>query len=157
MNLKMLSEPISTITCCLEGFFVVMLILSFTLSRLLMVLYISSIFFKEILEKLYLIFNIFLILENEACTYKCLSLLLELPIRLLSLFWKNFNFFRISLLGLGRIGDRTLEISAFLPILYISAFLSSLLLEFFGVNLDAMFYQNVLLWLSVFKEFHLAL
>jgi len=57
-----------------------------------MVLCISSIFFKEMLGKLSLIFNISLTLENEACIYKYLSLLLELPIGLLSLFWKNENF-----------------------------------------------------------------
>ena len=44
------------------------------------------------LGKLSLIFNISLTLENEACIYKYLSLLLELPIGLLSLFWKNENF-----------------------------------------------------------------
>ena len=67
---------------------------------------------------------------------------------------EEFWFFRIFLLGLDEIGGRTLEISAFLPVLCVSAFLSGLLLKFFGVNLNITFCQNVLLWLSVFKEFH---
>jgi len=99
--LEMLSEPI--------GLFVVMLILSFILPGLLIVLYISSTFFEEILKKLSLIFNIFLILKNKAYVYKCLFLLLESSIGLLSLFWKNFDFFRIFLLSLDRIeGKKTL-------------------------------------------------
>ena len=73
INLEMLSEPINTITCHLENLFVIMLILGFILPGLLIVLYISFIFFDKILEKLSLIFNISLTLENEACTYKHLS------------------------------------------------------------------------------------
>ena len=73
MNLEMLLEPIGTITCHLEDLFVIMLILGFILPGLLIVLYISFIFFDKILEKLSLIFNISLTLENEACTYKHLS------------------------------------------------------------------------------------
>jgi len=98
----MLSKPIS--------FFVVMLILGFILPGLLTVLYISIIFFKEMLEKLSLIFNISLTLEDKACVYEYLFLLLELPIGLLSLFWNNFDFFRIFLLGLGGIEGRTSKI-----------------------------------------------
>jgi len=93
---------------------VVMLILSFTLSELLMVLYVYFILFEEILEKLSLIFNILLILEDKACVYEHLSLL-ELSVKILLLFWKNFNFFRVSLLSLDGIEDRTLEISALWP------------------------------------------
>ena len=63
------------------------------------------------LEKLSLIFNIFLTLEDEACVYEHLFLLLELPIGLLSLFWNNFDLFRI-LLGLGGKEGGTSKISA---------------------------------------------
>ena len=56
-----------------------------------------------------------------------------------------------------KIGGGTLKIPAFLFILYISDFLSDLLLTFFGVNLDTTFCWNILLWLLVFKEFHIAL
>ena len=55
---------------------------------------------------------------------------------LYSYFQKNFDFFRISLLGLNKIEGRTLEISAFLSALCVSVFLSGLLLKFFKINLD---------------------
>ena len=125
--------------CHLEGLFVVIFILDFGLLGMLMVLCISSIFFKEILGKLSLIFKISLILGNKACTYDCLFLLLDLPIGFLFLFWKNFDFFKISLLGLGEIGDGTLETSTFLPIFDISAFLVEFLVGFFGVNFEVTF------------------
>jgi len=81
-----------------------MLILGLSLPELLIVLCISSIFFKEMFRKLFLIFKIFLTLGDETCTYDQLSLLLVFSIGFLSLFWKNFDFFRISLLGLEEIG-----------------------------------------------------
>jgi len=99
INLEILSESIGIITCCLEGSFVVILILSFTLSGLLIVLCIFSIFFKEMLGKLSLIFNIFLTLGDEAWAYECLFLLFELLIELLPLFWKNFDFLGSSYLA----------------------------------------------------------
>ena len=100
----MLLASIGTIICCLDNPFVLMLILGLSLPELLIVLCISSIFFKEMFRKLFLIFKISLTLENETCTYDQLSLLLVFSIGFLSLFWKNFDFFRISLLGLEGIG-----------------------------------------------------
>lgn len=70
------------------------------LLKLLIVLYISFIFFEEILE-------------NKACIYNQLSLLLDLLTEFLPLFLKNFDFFKIFMLGLGGMRSRTLDISAF--------------------------------------------
>ena len=78
-----------------------------------MVLYISSIFFKGILEKFSLIFKISLTLENKACRYNQLFLLLDLLAEFLPFFLKNFNFFKTSMLSLRKIEDGTLDISAF--------------------------------------------
>ena len=141
MNFEMLLVLIGTIVYYLEDLFVVILILGFGLLRLLMVLYISSIFFKEILGKLFLIFKISLMLKDKACTYNYLFLLLDLPIEFLSLFWKNFNFFKTFLLGLDGIGGRILETSTFffLPIFDILAFLLEFLLGFFRVNFKVIF------------------
>jgi len=88
-----------------------------------MVLYISSIFFKEILEKFSLIFKISLTLGNKTCRYNQLSLLLDLLAGFLPLFLKNFDFFKTSILSLRKIEDGTLDISAFLPVFDILAFL----------------------------------
>lgn len=137
INLKILLEPIRTIICCLESPFVVMLILSFTLLGSLIVLWISSIFFEEILGKLSLIFSISLILGNNTCVYECLFLLLKLITGFLSL--KNLDFSKIFLHSLGRIGGGILEISTFLPALLIFAFLLGLLLIFFVMNFNITF------------------
>lgn len=99
----MLLALIGTIICCLDDSFVLMLILGSSLPELLIVLCISLIFFKEMFRKLFLIFKISLTLGDKTYTYDQLSLLLVFPTGFLSLFWKNFDFFRISLLGLGGI------------------------------------------------------
>ena len=54
-----------------------------------MVLYISSIFFKGILEKFSLIFKISLTLENKACRYNQLFLLLDLLAEFLPFFFEE--------------------------------------------------------------------
>ena len=151
---KLLLAPIGTMIYYLDSSFVVMLILSLRLPGLLIVLCISSIFFKEILGKLFLIFKISMILRDEACIYDQLFLLLDFP---MGLFCKNFDFFRISLLGLEGIDGRILVVTAILLLFNILAFLFELLLVFFRVNFNAMFWQNILLWLSVFSEFYSAL
>ena len=141
MNFEMLSASIDTMTWCLEDFFVVILILSFDLPELLVVLDISFIFFK-----------ISLILGNKACMYNQLSLLLDLLVGFLHLFLKNFDFFKTFILSLRGIRSRTLNISAFLPVFNILAFLKEWLPWFFRLNFEVTFWQNVLLWLSAFKE-----
>jgi len=88
-----------------------------------MVLYISFIFFEEILGKFSLIFKISLILGNKACIYNQLSLLLDLLAGFLHLFLKKFNFFKTSMLGIGEMGGRTLDISTFLPVFNVLAFM----------------------------------
>jgi len=106
INFELLLALIGTIIYYPDSFFVVILILSLRLPGLLMVLCISSIFFKEILGKLSLIFKISLILRDEVCMYDQLSLLLDFPIGFLPLFYNNFDFFRISLLSLGGMDGR---------------------------------------------------
>ena len=69
MNLEMLLALIETVIYHLDSPFVAMLIFSLDLPELLIILCISSTFFEEILEKLSLIFKIFLMLGNDTCTY----------------------------------------------------------------------------------------
>ena len=89
MNFEMLSVSIGIITWYLKDLLVVILILGFGLLELLMVLYISSIFFKGILEKFSLIFKISLTLENKACRYNQLFLLLDLLAEFLPFFFEE--------------------------------------------------------------------
>ena len=96
MNLEILLASIEIIIFYLNSPFIIMLIFSLNLLGLLIILCISLTFFKEILEKLSLIFKISLTLEDKTCIYNQLSLLLVFSTEFLSLFQKNFNFFRVS-------------------------------------------------------------
>jgi len=127
MNFEVLSVLIGTIICLLEDSFVVILILGFSFLSLLIVLWTSSIFFRERLGKFSLIFKISLMLVDDACIYYYLFLLLELTVEFLPFFWKNFNFSRTFLLDLDRIKGEILEISAFLLTLLVFTFLLDLM------------------------------
>lgn len=111
MNFEILLLPIETMICFLERLFVVMLIQGFFFLSSLIDLWIS------------------LILDNDACIYDCLSLLVY-SIDFLLFFWWNFDLSKSSLEDLGRTGNKILEISAGLVS---SFFFSGLLLEILDI------------------------
>jgi len=82
-----------------------------------------------------LIFKISLIFEEDACVYNHSVLMLEFSIGILPFFWKNFDFFKTSILGLGGIGRKTLEVLALFPDLLDSVFLLDLFCKFLDMNL----------------------
>ena len=61
--------------------------------------------------------------------------MLEFSIGILPFFWKNFDFFKTSILGLGGIGRKTLEVLALFPDLLDSVFLLDLFCKFLDMNL----------------------
>ena len=68
------------------------------------------------------------------------------------IFWKNFDFSKVSLEGLGRIGGGILTTSACFPLLVNLTLLLGFLFVIFGVNLEVTFCLNILLRLSAFRE-----
>jgi len=128
-----------------------MLILDLSFLSLLITLWTSSIFEDNRSGKFSLIFTICLILETGAYTYNWLFWLLIFLAGILPFSLKNFDFSRTFLLGLSGISREILEISVLFSVVLESFFFSELSHTFFSINFADMYYQNNLLFWSVFN------
>ena len=80
-----------------------------------------------------------------------LSLDIEVFLKIF-IFWKNFDFFKVSLEGLDRMGGGILTTSACFPLLVNSTLLLGFLFVIFGVNLEVTFCLNILLRLLALEN-----
>ena len=135
MNFDALVKLIETSTCFLKCLLEIMLSFGLSFLGLLIVLCTSLIFFDKRPKNFSLILRISLMLNKETCTYNHPLWVLLFITGFLLLFWKNFNFSKIFLLGLGGIGGGILEILVLFLGLLNSFFFSGFSCKFFGVNL----------------------
>ena len=119
---------------------------------LLIILWIFSIFLANKLGKFSLSFNISLTFGTDAWAYNCLVLGLVIFFVVLS-FLKNLDFSKTSLGSLTMIGEGILTTSNCF-FFNCSFFLTGLMMLLFEVNLEKIFYLNVLLFLLVSNIFH---